>query len=335
VARVQVKVQGGLVNKPAVIFGVTTLLFASSTLYLSRQLHIEQQRVTANARGAPALPPPASLAQPEVALLPSSSSQASKPEHEPGSEEFVRLKLEGERTLNGNRYLSILENPESRASAVKATKGNLRTSYTGLQQFLGLSAEETDRLLDLLAEQMTAGSAASLRCQFTKGCDLRTQGDPDELLRKRQIEDLLGAEKSERFQTYQQTLMQRGEVNRFREQLPAEHSMSDEQREQLIAALAEERSRLMAEVDRQGAALEGVGLVGGMLYYPSTDTTTEQRFESASRFSMSVRERAAQILSKPQTVIFNQMQDDGLAGIRSYLLQHDAEVAATSSNHGH
>jgi len=69
-----------------------------------------------------------------------------------------------------------------------------------------------------------------------------------------------------------------------------------------------------------------------MTYYPSTDTTTDQRFESATRFSMRVRERAAQILSKPQTALFNQMQDDLLASIHSYLLQHDAEEAATSKS---
>ncbi|HEU4779111.1 MAG TPA: hypothetical protein VFS58_04435 [Steroidobacteraceae bacterium] len=310
-------------NKLVVVLGVTTSVFAASTAYLARQLDIERQRTTPVAsESTPSLPLDSRAHLPEGAVSPENPPQASTA----ARQDERQAQFKGPPMLDAKGYLRWLDNPDARADAFRATRASLRMSNPGLMELLGLRADDSDRLLDLLAEQMVARQATMLRCQTTKGCDFR-QGDPDELTRTQELAALLGTDKFGRYQTYQQTIGERNEVNRFRTLLPAAHAMSNDQMEQMVAAFADERARLHREAIQQGGEVNGEGTLAGMTYYPNTYTTAAQQIESITQYSARLRERAGQILTSHQRAVFDQTQDDHLASVRATLLQREAAAA--------
>jgi hypothetical protein len=87
--------------------------------------------------------------------------------------------------------------------------------------------------------------------------------------------------------------------------------------------LTEARKRYAAELQQQGAKLQGWGDGTGMLWY-SGDGTVEQRLASATQYAQRVRQQAAAVLSAEQLRLFVQLQDEMLASFAAYLQQAQA-----------
>ena len=149
------------------------------------------------------------------------------------------------------RFLALLATPEGHAQLLKEGKLALRRHYPDLAKQLHLTAEQEDQVLSVEAEQTLKDEARRARCRLDPSCNV--QSLPIDLQsQQKAIKELLGAEKFDEYERYQQTLYQRLEVRELRSRLDAANVLSDEQAEALIAALYEEGERYAAEARAMG-----------------------------------------------------------------------------------
>jgi hypothetical protein len=93
--------------------------------------------------------------------------------------------------------------------------------------------------------------------------------------------------------------------------------LPESQAEALIAALADERQRIITG----GTGVTGIGNGSGMAYITVESDSPEERFKSALENSQRLRTRAAEVLNPEQLQVFNQMQDEVVLSARQQLRQ--------------
>lgn len=147
------------------------------------------------------------------------------------------------------RQRELLQDPEYREALRKQHRLQLATMYPGLENALGLTAEETERLLDLLAAQRVQDMT-----EFVDGPRF-FRNRPDAMreleatLRERQLRHLeqieaeLGSSVRQKWAEYQETIGQRHRAASLQSQLTAAGSPLDAQQSQALldALLAEQR----------------------------------------------------------------------------------------------
>jgi hypothetical protein len=146
--------------------------------------------------------------------------------------------------------------PRARAAMRLTGKSLQRQQHPDLARVLGLSAEEEDRFLELLAEQQIAWLERSAR---KDGRYIIHGGEYEEAQRARDVEHMamLGADKYQRFQRYRETRLDRTRVRQFRRQLDPKDDLTDESGERLIDVLAAAREKDKRSMDetRDGRVL--------------------------------------------------------------------------------
>ena len=118
-------------------------------------------------------------------------------------------------------------------------RANNKRLYADIGEKLGLSSDEASRLIDLVTDQQMA---AMQRGRGERMAD--TSGDRQEK-NLAEITALIGADKAELYKAYQETMPARQEVNMLERQLEGiDSTLSKDQRDRMITALAEERKRV-------------------------------------------------------------------------------------------
>lgn len=186
-------------------------------------------------------------------------------------------------------------------------------------------------MLDLFAEQRLADDAEMARCSLQAVCDPRTLPDTHEA-DERQLAALLGPEKLARFDTYQESLLERKQVIHLRSRLDAANMLSDADSERLITALSQERYRIQEELSFSGESFAVYGGSFGATLVPGINgggsASDAARLELAATYNRRTRARAAQILTPAQTRALEQIQDEALTGVRRSL-EYEALSRAT------
>lgn len=220
------------------------------------------------------------------------------------------------------QFLARVSDPAQRAMLVEETRTSLRRQYEGLQKRLNLDAATFDQLLTELAEQNLQPQEAYFRCVVDPKCDLDAfqQRPPALEDRSAQMLALLGPEKFEQFKGYRETMGERESVVQLRGRLDESARLRDDQAEQLVAALSDERTRYVDEMKLRGATVSGWGMGQlGMLMYPTDSGSIDQRLSDAAQFSQRLQGRAAALLSPEQLAVFAQMQKELLAAMAAYM----------------
>src|SRR2546430_8896724 len=133
----------------------------------------------------------------------------------------------------------------------------------------------------------------SARCRLDPSCNV--QSLPIDLeSQQKAIKELLGAEKFDEYERYQQTLYQRLEVHELRSRLDVANVLSDEKAEALIAALYEEGERYAAEAKAMGRQCLWFSSGGLRAAYDGTrdPPLDAEVLSSAQEFARRVRDRA-------------------------------------------
>jgi hypothetical protein len=117
--------------------------------------------------------------------------------------------------------------------------------YADIGTRLGLSKEEANKLIDLLtAQQLESSDSWSQAKDFQ---DLHRQMEEKQRQDKAKIAELIGADKAQSLEEYQQSLPARQEAEMLARQLDgADAPLSEEQQKRLMAVLLEERKRTPA-----------------------------------------------------------------------------------------
>ena len=123
-------------------------------------------------------------------------------------------------------------------------RANNKRIYADLGPKLGLSKEDTSRLIDMLTDQQVDRFG---RMSETSADPVERQRAIEDARRDHQaeIENFLGASKTAALRDYQETIPARQEVEAISRQLEgSDATLSEDQQQRMLAALVEERKRI-------------------------------------------------------------------------------------------
>ena len=307
-------------RKLVLALGVSTAGFAASTLYFWRELQVERstpQLVASapamiSARDTSDQPSPApgnsaAMSQPATAPVARTRPDAALAETETEAEARARS-LAHMRT--------VFEDPLKREEMMRVSRDGFRRSFPRLAEHLGLTEDQYTRLVNQLAEHQMHWAERRYRCLLEPGCDEMTAMKGIGAERERELTDILGPEKYQQFNEYLDNQQERRAVMQLRGELPDALRMTDVQAEKLIAALGEERRRMLKEWEQGGAGFEAINSEYGEVYFPSTAQGLEQRVAEATELQRRQHDRAAQVLTAGQLKIFDARQAAALEQTR-------------------
>ena len=306
-------------RKLVVALSLSTLALGVTTAYFARELQRERARKASVASLAAAeIPAAAALPKPvaDIVDTPQAASQivaADGEDPDPWEREKRRV------AATADRELAKLLDPAKRSAMLDEMKASSRSFYPQLAQVLQLSAFEYDRLLELLAEQQLTVREKVLRCALDPRCNFpgvdRAHRDSQEL----EVAALIGADRQQRLEKYQQSLNERSAVRQFRGRLPDKDHLSEAKSEQLITAIAEEHQRFEAGITQGGASVSGFNTGGVSFALSSEEAGAEKRLAEATEYLGRLRERASQILTPGQLTAFNEMLDEAFRQVQFHV----------------
>ena len=138
-------------------------------------------------------------------------------------------------------------------------RGNNKRIYADIGKKLGLSQEEANKLIDLITDQQvsTMDRVRQERGTGQAPTDRASMMEKIQQENLAQITNLIGGDKIELYKQYQDTLPARQEVEVLSRQLEGNDAgLSNDQRDRMITALAEERSRVPAPKLAESASPE-------------------------------------------------------------------------------
>jgi hypothetical protein len=319
------------------VLSIATLTFAGTTAYFARELAaLRSQRAVpvAAAQGNTAAPASASLAAPGKSI----AAAAATPSPDTLTFDTVmtnvgvatpltEVDIRRMQAEHNRQFLARLGEPQGREEMRAEHRIMFRNMYPGVDKFLGLSAEQLSQFMDLMADQQIGAQEKHARCMLDPDCSPQNAyaGENHAL----EISAFLGPDRSQKFETYKNTMGEREAISQLRNRLSDNSRLSDDTAERLVTALAEERAAMHRESAASGSGMHSFGMGAGTLFAPA-EGSFESRYEAARQNSQRLRDRAAQHLNAEQMRTFNEMQDELLVGLRGLLRQKPGSFSAMS-----
>jgi hypothetical protein len=324
------------------LFGVATFVFASASAYLwsevrearaqnstlqARVQELERTRVARSPFQRPQQPEPrpAEIAVEPAAPAPSARPTATwavLPEQKPNAEPSDANRRDRQ-AMAMERQRRLMEDPEYRAAMRMQQKMGILRMYSDLGQALQLQPAETEKLLDLLAEQQLqqmegrpaglnngAPDPAAMQEWQQKLAQQRAQNERD-------IAALVGDAKAAELQNYQKTLGARNQVRELSTMLANSAApLRNEQMQPLIDAIATEQQRRSTEFRPARPADRASAL--------------EDNIKRLEQYNQRMHDAAASHLSSQQLerfdAILNQQLEMQRASMRMMRAQAEAEA---------
>jgi hypothetical protein len=319
-----------------IVLAAAALLFAAGCLVLFKESNDQRDRVRV-------LEAQVAQLQRETTTAATSSEAVIPPVPEPTHEQAAQAVVPAPQpstpavtkpaTAANDEWRRVLADPAYRQTRLAQFRLQLQPGYPQLAAELGLSGDEAERFLDLLAEQ-------NLR-ENEQGMKERGGQDYMQWSRKlhaqfeKERREFLGEERYRTWTEYVQSNEARSVVNELRTQLATTNSpLREEQVKPFIKALATEHARHAAE--RQENYQAENGGAGGAW---TEATPASQRIEYMERRAALIRESldrqqesGEMYLDSAQQRAFNAMLDRRREYARIELESFRAELAATERN---
>ena len=208
--------------------------------------------------------------------------------------------------------------------------------YSPLIKQLGLQPDEAEQFKDLLADNMVkaaekatsmfGGDSATNRTEMVAKLT-EEQKNFDELVR-----GFLGESRYAQYKDYQLTVGERTQLNQFRQTMGSENALTDQQTDQLLAFMREEKQAVTA--------------TGGMASFDGQDAASMQAMfsgegidkilQNQEAIGKRVYERAQTVLSESQLTAFGKFQNSqlqmmrvGMSMARQFMSPDGAQVGTT------
>jgi hypothetical protein len=196
----------------------------------------------------------------------------------------------------------MMKNPQMKEMIRGQQKFALEGMYGSLSKYLNLSTNEMDSLKELLLDRQMALVDAGMSMMNGTGTDQKQAAEDAKTLKAeydKKISDLLGPQDYPVFQDYEKSAADRMSVQMFKGSLPADTTLTDQQEESLIAAMAEERK-----------ALPPSSMVNNQSPDPSkfTEEGIAEALKQMEQLQQRDAERAATILTPAQLDQFTKFQ---------------------------
>lgn len=296
-------------NASTVVLIIATAGFCGTSFALWQRLHVErEQHMAVQKRLAqleqrvhtptPAISPRAS-AVPQAAA-PQIEGQPQSPRRAPQLAALVNVPAAGGWQLI-QRQRQMLEDPEYRAALRAQHRASMRQIYPDVATAMKLTADQVERLYDLLADQQLRAMQNSVGTEVDGAESQREwQRRIEEQQRQNEAElaDVLGAQKAQAWKDYQMSLGARQQVRELRNLLAdSSEPLRPDQVEPLVTALAQEDARFSEEV-RAGFSQR---------QRPDRLSLMKQSIEAQLRYYERRRDAAAPYLSSVQIAHFDEM----------------------------
>ncbi len=214
-------------------------------------------------------------------------------------------------------FSKMLSDPEAKKFIRGQQRMMMDQMYAPLIKQMGLTPEDGDQFKDLLAETAMTGveKAGSL---FSGGSSNRTallaQMAQDQKGVEEQLKSFLGEARFAQYQDYQQTVGERVQLNLYKQQMAGgENALTDQQTEQLLAIMKEEKQN---ETARTGRTLPGGTDQAENLQAMFSEDQANRLFEAQDAVNQRVYERASQVLSAEQLAGFARFQTNQIQMLR-------------------
>jgi regulator of replication initiation timing len=170
--------------------------------------------------------------------------------------------------------------------------------YGALFKYLNLPADKLDALRDLLMERGMALFNAYESMMSGSESDRKQTADGRKALKSdydKKIQDLLGSQDYQALQDYEQTMHERFQMLAFKGMLPADAALADQQENDLVTAMYEERKALPASSPLSN-------YFNGQTHDPSlwTEDRLPEVLKQMEQFQQAYINRAAAILTPAQ-----------------------------------
>jgi hypothetical protein len=232
----------------ALALTIAACAFGASTLYLSMQLHderLQSDKLAAETRALNARIAELEKARADrqfTAVNPFAVRPSRDPPKGQAGDDGPAAAIENavERVaLNAPHRNDEILNKMMRAQV----RAHHKQLYADVGALLGLSKDEAGKLIDLLTDQqldvMNRWDGAGSQQDLIRRMEEKKRQD------QAQIAELIGADKAEKLEDFQQSLPARQELDMLARQLDgADTPLSDEQLKRLLAVITDERKRI-------------------------------------------------------------------------------------------
>jgi hypothetical protein len=290
---------------PLLGLAVATVAFGGSSVYLWQQLDqereraakVEQKAAELNARIAELEKARTQFAMQRVpasgkfiAGTFGSGEAVALPPPPPGADKPNSAKSEEQAVW------SAMPSPDRSPAFRKMMRSQIRANnkrvYADLGTKLGLDKETSNKLIDLLTDQQIPDFEHTRN--MTDQAEMQRYFEEKQRQNLAQITDLIGPDKAQSLQEYQESIPARMEVDMLARQLEGnDTALTTEQRQKLVDVYVEERKRVPVPDSYEGMAPED--------YQKSMNAWQED-------YSRRTAEEAARILNSEQLTAFNEMQ---------------------------
>jgi len=322
-------------NALILIFGLTTIALAAVCVLVSRQLAEQKGQVAAlrteveqqSSELADLQSSNQLLEKQRQELLEQSSQLATKVQAQLTADQSKLTSLGNGAVTNqpksasdknpfGSFLAKMMDDPETKKMIRQQQRTMLDQLYSPLIKQMGLQPDEAEQFKNLLADNMIKGAEKATSLFGGDGSTNRT-----EMMAKlaeeqksfdEQVRGFLGESRYAQYKDYQETAGERTQLNQFRQTAGGEHPITDQQTEQLLAFMKEEKQAVSAagglssfdakNADSMQAMLSGEGL--------------EKILQNQDTMGQRVYERAKTVLSENQLAAFGNFQTNQMQMMR-------------------
>jgi len=231
--------------------------------------------------------------------------------------------VQGEQPGQGKRgfgelFAKMMDDPEAKKFIRDQQRIMMDQLYAPLVKQMSLSPEEAAKFKDLLADNMMKGAEKATSLFGGGTATNRTEMihtlTEEQKSFDEQVREFLGEGRYAQYKDYQQTVGERTQLNQFRQQTAGnENALSDQQTEQLLAIIKEEKQAVAAAT---GQPLPGMGQDQANMQAMLSGEGTEKLIQTQDTINQRAYERARQVLTPGQLEPFGQFQTNQLRMMR-------------------
>ena len=207
----------------------------------------------------------------------------------------------------GEMLAKMMEDPDTRKAIQEQQRMVLDQLYAPLVKQMQLSPDEAEHFKDLLSENMLKGAekATSLfgGTTSTNRAEMFSSLAEEQKSSDEQIKAFLGEDRYEQYKDYQLTVGERTQLNQFRQQTTGENALTDQQAEQLLSFMKEEKQNMVSAGGLPGPTPDAANLQAMF-----SGESAEKMFQSQETVNQRVYDRAKSVLSPNQLASFGRFQ---------------------------
>jgi len=290
-------------NIPILVLVAAVIALAALTLWQNRQIaQLKVQLVSAAAENAKATPVPVTEKEiPEPA--PPAVAIAPVPAPTPATAPAPAVPVAGGTSSNYFSALAgMMKSPQMKAIIRNQQKVQLDLTYGSLSNYMNLPADKMDALKEMLSDRQMAMMDSGMAMMGGTDSERKQAIEDSKTIKAdydKKIQDLLGPQDYPVFQQYDQTTSERMSVQMFKDGLPVDAALTEQQEDNLIAMMYQERKALPPSPIKNGQVTD-----------PSqfTDQAIAEATKQLEQLQQRYTERAASILTPTQLTQFTAFQ---------------------------